>query len=238
MELKQAVALVTGANRGVGLAYVKRLQAAGVKKIYAAVRDPARFAVPGVEAVRLDVTRPDEVSEAARALGDVNLVINNAGILRPAPQLLSAAGAAALREQLDTNFFGTLAVAQAFAPVLRDNGGGVLVNVLSVLTWLSLPSAGAYGISKAAAWAATNAIRQELRAQNTLVVAVHAAYIDTDMSGHVSDVPKLSPDEVARQTLEAIEAGREEVLADDVTRRVKAGLAAEPAIYVTGPRNG
>ncbi len=238
MELKQAVALVTGANRGVGLAYVKRLQAAGVKKIYAAARDPARIAVPGVEAVRLDITRPDEVAELARALGDVNLVINNAGILRPAPQLLSAAGAAALREQLDTNFFGTLAVAQAFAPVLRDNGGGALVNVLSVLAWLSLPNAGAYGISKAAAWAATNAIRQELRAQNTLVVAVHAAYIDTDMSGHLSGVSKLSPDEVARQTLEAIEAGREEVLADDVTRGVKVALAAEPAIYVTGPRKG
>jgi NAD(P)-dependent dehydrogenase (short-subunit alcohol dehydrogenase family) len=238
MELKQAVALVTGANRGVGLAYVKQLQAAGVKKIYAAARDPARITVPGVEAVRLDITQPDEVAEVARSLGDVNLVINNAGILRPAPQLLSAAGAAALREQLDTNFFGTLAVAQAFAPVLRDNGGGALVNVLSVLAWLSLPNAGAYGISKAAAWAATNAIRQELRAQNTLVVAVHAAYIDTDMSGHLSGVSKLSPDEVARQTLEAIEAGREEVLADDVTRRVKVALAAEPAIYVTGPRNG
>ena len=146
-----------------------------MKKIYAAARDPAQITVPGVEAVQLDITRPDEVAEAARSWGDVNLVINNAGILRPAPQLLSAAGAAALREQLDTNFFGTLGVAQAFAPVLRDNGGGALVNVLSVLAWLSLPNAGAYGISKAAAWAATNAIRQELRTQNTLVVAVHAA---------------------------------------------------------------
>lgn len=232
MKLQDTVALVTGSNRGLGLAYVKQLQAAGVKKIYAAARDPARVTVPGVQPVRLDVTRADDVAAAARELRDVNLVINNAGILRQAP-LLSDAGAQALREQLDTNFHGILSVARAFAPVLRDNGGGALVNVLSALAWLSLPNAGAYGISKAAAWSATNAIRNELREQHTLVVAVHAGYIDTDMSGHVEGVAKVSPDDVARRTLEALEAGREEVLADDATRGVKARLAAEPPVYVT-----
>lgn len=130
-----------------------------------------------------------------------------------------------------------LAMARAFAPVLRDNGGGAIVNVQSVLSWLGLPNTGVHGISKAAAWAATNAIRNELREQGTRVVALHSAYIDTDMVAHAQGVPKSHshPEDVVRQTLDALAAGRDEVLVDASTRDVKAGLSADPAVYARPP---
>lgn len=128
-----------------------------------------------------------------------------------------------------------LAMARAFAPVLRDNGGGAIVNVQSVLSWLGLPNTGAHGISKAAAWAATNAIRNELREQGTRVVALHSAYIDTDMVAHAQGVPKSRPEDIVRQTLDALAAGRDEVLVDASTRDVKAGLSADPAVDARPP---
>ncbi|ABN82342.1 SDR family oxidoreductase [Burkholderia pseudomallei] len=234
MNLNDAVVLVTGANRGLGLAFVEGLKAAGAKKIYAAARDPARVTTPGVQPVRLDVTRAQDIAAAARELRDVNLLVNNAGIFRMG-SLLAEADGGGLQAQLDTNFFGPLAMARAFAPVLRENGGGAIVNVLSVLSWLGLPNTGAYGISKAAAWAATNAIRNELREQRTRVLALHSAYIDTDMVAHAQGVPKNRPEDVVRQTLDALAAGRDEVLVDALTRDVKAGLSAEPAVYTQPP---
>ncbi|ABC39091.1 oxidoreductase, short-chain dehydrogenase/reductase family [Burkholderia thailandensis E264] len=234
MKPDDAVVLVTGANRGLGRAFVEGLKAAGAKRIYAAARDPARVATPGVQPVRLDVTRADDVAAAARDLRDVNLLVNNAGIYRTG-SLVADADGGGLQAQLDTNFFGLLAMARAFAPVLRDNGGGAIVNVLSVLSWLGVPNAGAYGISKAAAWAATNAIRNELREQRTRVLALHSAYIDTDMVASARGVPKNRPEDVVRQTLDALAAGRDEVLVDDLTRAVKAGLSADPAVYTQPP---
>ena len=124
---------------------------------------------------------------------------------------------------METNFFGPMRMAQAFTPVLRDNGGGALVNVLSVLSFVSMPQGATYSASKAAAWSLTNALRIELRRQGTLVVAVHAGFIDTDMATGV-DAEKVSPQSVASQIVAALEAGAEEVLADPTSEMVKAAL--------------
>ena len=233
MKIEGSIALVTGANRGLGLAFARALRDAGARKVYAGARDPASVKEPGLEAIRLDVTDPRSVAEAAARCTDVSIVINNAGILRPG-SLLGDGGLATIREQLETNFYGALSVSEAFAPVLAANGGGALVNMLSALSWISLPNSGAYSISKAAAWALTNGLRNELRAQGTLVVGVHAGYIDTDMAAKVT-APKTKPEVIAQRTLEAIIAGREEVLADEVSQQLKAGFAADPPAYVRAP---
>jgi len=233
MKINGTVALVTGANRGLGLAFAKALLAAGASKVYAGARDPSRVDIPGVTPIRLDITDADRVASVAQACPDVRLVINNAGAFQQ-QGFLGERAEQAVREQFETNFFGMLSMSRAFAPVLAANGGGALVNVLSVLSWINLPTAGAYSASKAAAWALTNGLRNELRAQKTQVIAVHAAFIDTDMARHIPG-PKVQASDVALQTLAAIEAGQDEVLADDVTRQVKQALNAEPPIYVKPP---
>jgi NAD(P)-dependent dehydrogenase (short-subunit alcohol dehydrogenase family) len=230
MNINGSVALVTGANRGLGLAFVQGLLAAGASKVYAGARDPQNIGIPGVQPIKLDITNPYAVAEAEKICGDVNLLINNAGILQPAP-LVSESSIDVARAQMETNFFGTLAMCSAFAPILQKNDGGALVNMLSVLSWLNLPMIGGYCASKSAAWALTNGIRNELRKQGTLVVGVHAAFIDTDMARNVQ-APKVKPEDVVLQTLKAIEAGQEEVLADDTTKKVKSGLSAEQAVYL------
>jgi NAD(P)-dependent dehydrogenase (short-subunit alcohol dehydrogenase family) len=141
MKIQGSVALVTGANRGLGLAFAEALLAGGAAKVYAAARDPSRVALRGVTPLKLDITRPEEVTAAAKAAGDVTLLINNAAVLQARPFLAEAAEDAT-RASLETNFFGTLAMARAFAPVLKANGGGAIVNMLSVLSWLNLPTAG------------------------------------------------------------------------------------------------
>jgi NAD(P)-dependent dehydrogenase (short-subunit alcohol dehydrogenase family) len=230
MRIQGSIALVTGANRGLGRAFAEALLAGGAAKVYAAARNPSRIALPGVAPLKLDITEPAQVAAAAKAAGDVTLLINNAAVLQASPFLAETAEAS-VRAALETNFFGTLAIARAFAPVLKANGGGAMVNMLSVLSWLNLPTVGSYAASKAAAWALTNGLRNELRAQGTLVVGVHAAFIDTDMARGVQ-APKASPELVAQQVLAAVEQGMEEVLADDVTRSVKRGLGAERASYL------
>jgi NAD(P)-dependent dehydrogenase (short-subunit alcohol dehydrogenase family) len=230
MKIHGSTAFVTGANRGLGLAYAKALLDAGARKVYAAARDPSTVTLAGVVPVRLDVGDAARVAAAARECADVDLVINNAGVIGGTP-LLADDGEAALRHVLDTNLHGMHGVSRAFAPVLGRNGGGALVNMLSALSWISLPQSGAYSVSKAAAWALTNGLRHELRAQGTLVVAVHAGYIDTDMVKSV-EAPKAKPEDIARAVLAGIEAGAPEVLADDTARHVKAGFAATPSIYL------
>jgi len=222
MKIKGSVAFVTGANRGLGRAFAQALLDAGAKKVYAAARDPASVSLPGVHPIKLDVTSPAELAAAAAACGDVDLVINNAGIIRSASVLAADSD---LHAEMETNFFGTLNVSRAFAPVLQRNGGGAIANVLSVLSWVTLPGTGLYSASKAAGWALSNALRQELSAQGTQVVALHVGYLDTDMAGHGS-TPKADPLDVARQVLAAVEAGRDEVLADVISQQVKAGVSA------------
>jgi NAD(P)-dependent dehydrogenase (short-subunit alcohol dehydrogenase family) len=233
MNIRNAVFLVTGANRGLGKSLVKQLLAAGAKKVYAAARDPASITLPGVEAVKLDVTNADDVARAAAQLKDVSVVINNAGITRGSP-LLAAGSAAAARAEMETNFFGPLALSQAFAPVLKANGGGAIVNVLSVLSWVNIPSAATYSTSKSAAWSLTNGLRGELRAQGTQVVGVHVGYMDTDMTKGL-DAAKANPDQVAQQVVDALASGAEEVLADDLSRNVRQGLAAPRGVYLGEP---
>ncbi|HEV6967112.1 SDR family oxidoreductase [Roseateles sp.] len=231
MKIQGSVALVTGANRGLGAAFVEGLLAAGASKVYAAARTPATVTVPGVIPVLLDVTRPDQIERVASELTDVNLLVNNAGIGEMGP-ILAPSSVEALRRQLETNAFGPLLLTQAFASTLASNQNSAVVNVLSALTWFTLPSAsGAYSASKAAAWALSNALRQELSSQGTSLVAVHAGYIDTDLVRGIA-APKIAPAEVVRQTLAALEAGAPEVFADDTARHVHAGLTTKPPMYV------
>ena len=230
MQLNNATVLITGANRGLGLAFAREALARGAAKVYAGARDPASVKLAGVVPLRLDVTDPEQVAAAARAAGDTTLVINNAGIASTGG-FLAADSVASARRQLETNFFGSLHIAQAFAPVLAANGGGALLNVLSVASFINSPLLGAYGASKSAAWAMTNGLRTELRGQKTQVLGLHVGFIDTDLTQGF-DVPKLKPEDVVRTTFDALEAGASEVLADDFTRQVHAGLSAQPAVYL------
>lgn len=230
MKLHDATVLITGANRGIGLAFARAALARGARKVYAAARKPASITLPGVEPIQLDVTRPEDVAAAAQHCSDVTLLINNAGIAAIGDFLAPDAVELA-RAHMDTNFFGPLRLAQAFAPVLARHGGGAIVNVLSAASWISVPPLGTYSASKAAAWSLTNSLRRELRAQHTQVLGMHMGYVDTDMTNGF-DVEKTSPDEVVRRTLDALEAGAEEALADELARQVKQGLSAEPSVYL------
>jgi len=221
MHIAGSVALVTGANRGLGAAYVRELLGRGASKIYAAVRDPSTITDPRLTPIRLDLTDRDSIERAAQVARDVTLVINNAGISTGTPTLGDENG---LREELEVNYLGPVAVSRAFAPILAANGGGALVNVLSALCWVTFPTSGGYSSAKAAMWAATNSLRQNLLDQGTLVTAVHAGYIDTDMAAAV-DADKTSPDVVAAATLDAVEANQHEVLVDEPARQVRAALS-------------
>ncbi|MES2104705.1 MAG: SDR family oxidoreductase [Pseudomonadota bacterium] len=231
MKLQDTTVLITGANRGIGAALVKAFQQAGVRKIYAAARNPASIKIEGVTPIQLDVTDPEQAAAAAKIAGDVNLVINNAGISSPKAALLEAGAAAAARAQFETNALGTLAVSVAFAPVLKANGGGGLVNILSALSWAVIGNSGVYSASKAAAWAITNGLRNDLRAQGTTVLGVHFGYVDTDMTSGV-DAPKSDPADIAAAILKAVENGDEELLADSVAQHVKSQLTAARPIYL------
>jgi NAD(P)-dependent dehydrogenase (short-subunit alcohol dehydrogenase family) len=222
VKVEGAAALVTGANRGPGAAIAQAFVDAGAK-VYGAARDNTTITNPDVIPVLLDVTSPSDIANAARICGDVSILVNNAGIGRSSTSLAPDASDAA-RAELETNYFGPMRMARAFAPILHNNGGGALVNVLSVLSFVSMPQAATYSASKAAAWSLTNALRMELRRQGTLVVAVHAGFIDTDMAAGI-DAEKISPQSVANQVVAAIEAGAEEVLADPTSQMVKASLA-------------
>jgi NAD(P)-dependent dehydrogenase (short-subunit alcohol dehydrogenase family) len=230
MKLGNAVVLVTGANRGLGLAFAREALARGARKVYAAARDPARIHLPGVVPLRLDVTRTDEIAAAVRAAGDVTVLVNNAGIATTGGFLAEGSTDAA-EQMMETNFFGPLRMSRAFAPTLAANGGGAIVNVLSVASWISSPLLAVYGASKSAAWSLTNGLRHELGEQKTQVVGVHAGFIDTDLVRDL-DVPKSSPQAIVRAAFDGLEAGDSEVLADDISRQVHQGLSAQPAVYL------
>ena len=230
MQLKNATVLITGANRGIGLAFAREALARGARKVYAGARDPASVTLPGVQAIQLDVTSDRDVAAAAALARDVTLVINNAGIAATGGFLADDSIESA-RRHLETNLLGPLRVAQGFAPVLAANGGGALLNVLSIASWINRPLLGVYGMSKSAAWALTNGLRHELREQGTQVLGLHMGFVDTDLTRGL-DAPKSTPDSVVSQAFDALEAGAEEVLADDATRQVKQGLSAQPPVYL------
>ena len=201
------------------------LVARGAGKVYGAARNPAAVTEPGVLPIALDITDLDRVAQVAEQCADVTLLVNNAGVLKYST-FTGAPDLAAARAEMETNYFGTLSMCRAFAPVLAANGGGAIVNMLSITSFYSNPFDASYGASKAAAWSLTNGIRLELHHQHTLVVAVHASFIDTDMAA-LTDAPKDTPESVARQALDAVEAGQIEVLADERTRTVKAELSRD-----------
>lgn len=230
MKLDNATVLITGANRGIGLAFARAALARGARKVYAGARDPASVALPGVEPIRLDVTDAEQVAAAARDCGDVTLLINNAGIAAFGG-FLADDGIDSARRQLETNYFGPMRLSLAFAPVLARHGGGAVLNVLSIASWISTPMLAVYGSTKSAAWSLTNGLRHELRAQGTQVLGMHMGFVDTDLTRGV-ELPKSSPEEVVNRALDALEAGAEEVLADDITRQVKHGLSADPGVYL------
>jgi NAD(P)-dependent dehydrogenase (short-subunit alcohol dehydrogenase family) len=226
MQIEGCVALVTGANRGLGKAYAEALLTGGAAKVYAAARDPAAITDRRLTPLRLDVTSKAEIAAAAASCPDVNLLINNAGIMLLSPML--AAGAEdSLRREMEVNVFGLLAMAQAFTPILARNGGGALVNMLSVVSWFVNPFNATYCASKHAALAVTDGLRIQLKAQGTQVCGVYAGFIDTDMVTQVGQA-KSSPEEVATRALAGLQAGESHILADASARQVHAALLADP----------
>jgi NAD(P)-dependent dehydrogenase (short-subunit alcohol dehydrogenase family) len=225
MDVKGAVVLVTGANRGIGAEFVEQLKRRGAAKIYAAARDAGAIDADGVHPLALDITNAAQIDAAVAAAGDVQVLINNAGISTGTP--LVAGDEATIRREMDTNFYGPLLMSRAFAPILAANGGGAILNVISAVSWFTLPGTGAYSASKAAAWVLTDSTRLELAAQGTHVVAVHMGLVDTDMARGM-DAPKIAPSDLANAGLDALESGAPEVLADDWARFVKSGLTLDP----------
>lgn len=227
MKIAGTIALVTGANRGIGRALVEALLQAGACKIYAATRDGAAV-VPGdarVVPLALDIADPAQVAAASRAAADVQLLINNAGVNRNSA-LLHAASLDDARAEMETNYFGTLAMCRAFAPVLARQGGGAIVNMLSIAARVNLPFMGSLCASKAAGLSMTQGVRAELAGQGTRVVAVMPGAVDTRMTAGV-DVPKMQPAEVARCVIDALAAGHEEIYPGDMATGMAAGLAAD-----------
>jgi NAD(P)-dependent dehydrogenase (short-subunit alcohol dehydrogenase family) len=227
VQIEGAVALVTGGNRGLGKAFVRALLDAGAAEVYAAARDASSVTESGATPVGLDIRNDHDITAAVKACRDVTLLVNNAGVARFTP-LIGAPSMDAARDEIAVNYLGTLAMCRAFAPVLAANGGGAIVNVLSVVSWITVPISGSYCVSKAAELAMTNGIRVELGAQGTLVVGVHAGYIDTDMTANLA-IKKITPEDVASATLAALERGETEVLADDRSRDVRNRLRNDPA---------
>jgi len=221
IDFNTTTALVTGANRGFGRHLAEQLVQRGAT-VYAAARNPDSVTLDGVTPLRLDITDPASVAAAAQQASDVTLLINNAGISTGASVLTGEI--ADVRREIDTHLFGTLDVTRAFVPVLEANGGGTILNVLSALSWVTFPPVGAYSAAKAAEWSMTNALRLELAPRNVRVSALHVGYMDTDMTAEV-EAEKSDPAAVAKLTLDELAAGSYEILADELSHQVRAGLA-------------
>ncbi|HEV3357534.1 MAG TPA: SDR family oxidoreductase [Pseudonocardiaceae bacterium] len=221
MDISTSTALVTGANRGLGARFAAELVARGAK-VYAAARKPEAIELPGVIPVALDITDPASVQAAVEATGDVNLLINNAGSSTRSPLLTG--DPADIRLEMETHYFGTLWASRGFVPQIEARGGGTILNVLSVLSWVAFPTSGAYSAAKAAEWQLSNALRVELAPKKIRVASLHVGYMDTDMTSTVTD-PKHDPLDIARLALDAVAADEYEIVADELSRRVKAGLA-------------
>jgi NAD(P)-dependent dehydrogenase (short-subunit alcohol dehydrogenase family) len=232
MEINGSVALVTGASRGIGLAFARALLSRGAARVYAGVRRPEDFNEPGLEPLLLDVTNGQHVEAAAATATDASIVINNAGIIA-GPGLLAGSLDGA-RQELEVNYLGTWAMSRAFAPVLAANGGGVLVNMLSAASWRANGRLPGYAASKAAEWSLTNALRLGLREQGTAVVGVYVGYVDTDATKSL-DVPKVTAAEVAEKTMDAILRDDPEVLVDQAAQRVRSLLSGPLDLMYPAP---
>jgi NAD(P)-dependent dehydrogenase (short-subunit alcohol dehydrogenase family) len=229
MNIENSIALVTGANRGLGKAYTDALLAAGAAKVYAGARDPASVAITDTRLVpvKLDVTQDGGVRVAAAACPDVNILINNAGIMLSRPMLAEDSDAA-LRAEMEVNVFGMLRMVRAFAPVLAKNGGGAIANMLSVVSWFVFPFNATYCASKHAALGLTEGVRIQLKSQGTQVVAVYAGFIDTEMAAGF-DREKTPPRQVAERTLAGIREGLNDVHADARAEAIWQAVRTDPA---------
>ena len=228
MNIARSTALVTGANRGLGRHLANELLSRGAT-VYAGTRNPDAVDLPGARVVPLDITNPVSVASAAEIAGDVTLLINNAGSSTGTGLLTG--DEAQIRFEMDTNFFGTLSVIRAFAPRISTNGGGSILNVLSVLSWVSFPRSGAYCAAKSAEWSMTNALRVQLAEQNIRVAGLHVGYMDTDMTALIT-APKSNPADIAKIAIDGVEQDLFEIVADDVSREIQAALAGGvPALY-------
>jgi NAD(P)-dependent dehydrogenase (short-subunit alcohol dehydrogenase family) len=225
MSTEHVTALVTGANRGLGRRFATELVARGAK-VYAAARNPESVDIPGVVPIQLDITDPESVRRASEQARDVNVLVNNAGVSTRATLLDGPLED--IRLEMETHYFGTLQAIRAFAPVIEHNGGGSILNVLSVLSWAHPPTSGAYAAAKAAAWALTDAFRTELAPKGIQVTALHVGYMDTDMVSYIPADQKSDPGIVAKLALDGLFAGEPEVLGDELTRNVRAQLSSPP----------
>lgn len=230
MKIENSAVLITGANRGIGLAFANAFLERGARKVYAGARDPSQVSLPGVTPIRLDVNSAADIEAAARLANDVTIVVNNAGIAKFGSFLADDAEAL-LRNHLETNLLGVLRVSRAFAPMLARNGGGALLNVASIASWISSPMLASYAVSKSALWSLSNGLRNDLREQGTQVLTLHMGFVDTDLTQGI-EMPKTKPETIVERALTALEAGAHEVLADEMTLQVKGGLSAEQAIYL------
>ncbi len=231
-KIDGSVVFVTGANRGIGRAFVEEFLAAGASKVYAGARntdslsDLVEYGAGKVVPVEVDVTKPDTIEAASTAGKDVTILINNAGVAG-FQALVSASDGNSARGEMETNFFGTLNMVRSFAPALASNGGGAIANISSIAAYVNFPALGSYSASKAAVHSLTQGIRSELAKQGTLVVGVYPGPVDTDLA---ADVPmdKVSPNEVAKNVLNAIEDGTEDVFPDPVSIEMREALLADP----------
>lgn len=221
MDISKQTAFVSGANRGLGRQLVLELLSRGTT-VYAGARNPENMDLPGAIPVKLDITDPHSVEAASQIASNVTLLINNAGV-STGTSLISG-DMENIHTEMNTHFFGTLAMVRSFAPIISMNGGGTILNVLSVLSWYSSEGEGAYSVAKSAEWALTNAIRLELADQRIQVAALHLGYMDTDLAASVI-APKLNPADVAKITINGIEMDQSEILADEVSKTVQQGLA-------------
>lgn len=221
MKIENSVAIVTGANRGLGRQFAAQLLDRGAAKVYAAARRPESIDLPGAEAIGLDVTEPDQVDAAARTVGAADIVINNAGFSSFAR--LVDGDMDDIRREIDVNYFGALHVVRAFAPAMRERGRGTFLNVSSVMAWLGYEHSNSYGASKAANWAMSNGLREEL-APGIQISSLLLGSTDTDMMKGI-DAPKNRPDVLVSTALDQFEDGVAEILADEAARALKAGLS-------------
>jgi NAD(P)-dependent dehydrogenase (short-subunit alcohol dehydrogenase family) len=221
MDLSTSTVLVTGANRGLGLALAAELLSRGAA-VYAGARNPDQVDLPGAKPIALDITDPSSIATTAEATGDVTVLINNAGSATGSN--LVTGNLDDIRLEMETHYFGTLSVVRAFTPQIAANGGGAILNILSALSWFSFPDSGAYCAAKAAQWSLTNSLRVQLADQGIRVAGLHVGYMDTDMTRGVT-APKSDPADIARIAVDSIAAGAYEIVADDISRQVQAGLA-------------
>uniref|UniRef100_UPI0035CB6DA9 SDR family oxidoreductase n=1 Tax=uncultured Sphingomonas sp. TaxID=158754 RepID=UPI0035CB6DA9 len=224
LSLESRTILVSGANGGLGEQFVSQALERGAAKVYAAARTPRNWTDARIHPLELDITDGASVSHAVTTASDVDLLINNAAVA-PANDTLFGPEEEA-RAIFETNFFGTLRVANAFAPVLAANGGGTMLNIVSLAAWIPMPTV--YAASKAAVWSATNGLRMALEGQGTKVIGLYVGMIDTSMAAQY-DVPKTSAASVVTQAYDGVVAGALEVLADDLTHDLKSrlGMPAE-----------